>query len=346
MRQFAAEGWKVYGVSRRTPQQAPTGAHHISVDLRDEQACRRIAPQLREITHLVYAAVNETPGDLVASWTDPLHAARNGAMLQNLLEPWLAGPHRLAHIALVHGTKAYATHLADHPVPVPLRESLPRPDFDDFYFRQEDYVWSRARGSAWHWTVFRAPMIAGGGRGSNLNALLAIAVFALLRREAGLALPFPGAGTHLGVMEMVDVELLARAVTWAAQASGARNQVFNVANGDVYVWPDLWPVIAAELGVPVGIPEPMSVRAAIDSQADAWARIVRRHRLNVPENPTEFLGESASLADFALGNCARTVVTSTVKIRQAGFHETIDTAASVVRWIRRWREEGLLPPKA
>jgi nucleoside-diphosphate-sugar epimerase len=343
-RQFAAEGWQVTGLSRRPPPVPLSGVEYLQVDLRDPEACRKAAQRLDTITHVVYAAVNETEGDLVASWMDPTHAARNGAMFRNLFEPLLAAAPRLEHVALVHGTKAYATHRADRAVPVPLRESLPRPDHDDFYFRQEDYLWSRAPGAAWHWTVFRAPMIAGGGRGSNLNALLAIAVFAVLRREAGLPLPFPGGGANLGVMEMLDVELLARAVTWAATTPAARDEIFNIANGDVYVWPDLWPVIAGEIGVPVGKPEPMSVRTSIERQAADWGRIVRHHRLAVPEDPAGFLGESGSLADFALGNCARTVVTSTIKIRQAGFHDCVDTAESVVKWIRRWRAEGLLPP--
>jgi hypothetical protein len=188
-------------------------------------------------------------------------------------------------------------------------------------------------------------MIAGGGYGSNLNALLALGVFASLLKEEGKALSFPGAVDNLGVMEMVDVELLARAVAWAAASSAARDQTFNVANGDTYVWPDLWPVIAAEMGMPVGAPQATSVREAIFSRAPAWSALVRKHGLDVPEDPQDFLGESGALADFALGNCSRTVLTSTIKIRQAGFHDCVDTAASVIRWLRQWREERLLPPR-
>jgi nucleoside-diphosphate-sugar epimerase len=344
-REFAAARWRVIGLSRRLPTEAIDGVEYLTVDLRDPAACGRLGTTLSQATHLVYAAVNETPGDLVSSWLDPTHAARNGSMFENLLNVLLDVAVRFQHVTLVHGTKAYGVHRTDRPAPVPLRETLPRPDHDDFYFRQEDAVWSRARGNSWHWTVFRAPMIAGGGRGSNLNALLAIAVFAVLRKEAGLRLPFPGGSANLGVMEMVDVELLARAIAWSAHAPTARNQIFNVANGDTYVWPDLWPIIAEEIGLPVGEPQSMSLRAYIDERRGAWSRLVSRHGLIVPENPAVFLGESASLADFALGNCSRTVLTSTIKVRQAGFHDCIDTAQSVVKWIRRWREAGMLPPR-
>jgi nucleoside-diphosphate-sugar epimerase len=341
---FAAGGWQVIGLSRRIPQRKVPLVEYRCLDLRDGEACRESLGDLKGITHLVYAAVNETPGDLVASWTDPMHAARNGGMLENLLDALLPAADRLQHIALVHGTKAYATHLAKRPI-VPMRESLPRPPHDDFYFRQEDLLWSRRRSGRWSWTVFRAPMIAGGGYGSNLNALLAIGVFACLLKEQRRELPFPGSPDNLGVMEMLDVELLARAIAWAAESASARDQVFNIANGDAYVWPDMWPIIAAEIGIPVGAPEPASVRDAVFGRTDLWRELVRRHGLAAPEDPRVFLGESCALADFALGNCRHAVLTSTIKLRQAGFHDCVDTADSVVKWLRRWRDDRLLPPR-
>lgn len=347
---FAANGTPVVGLARTPPARPITGVDYRTLDLRDRAACHDEAAHLGPITHLVYAAVNETPGDLVASWTDPHHAARNGAMFANLLDALIDAGAPLAHVSLVHGTKAYGVHLGGH-IPVPLREDLPRPAHDDFYFRQEDHLWARAAEHGFGWTVLRAPMIAGGGRGGNLNALLAIAVLAALRRDAGGDLPFPGAAdadgvmkAADGVMEMVDVELLARALAWAATASAARNQVFNIANGDSYAWPDLWPLIAADFGLAVGPPRQLSVRAAIVGEAGRWAAIARNHGLDAPADVGVMLGESGALADFALGNCAQSVLTSTIKIRQAGFHDCIDTAQSVVGWLQRWRTERLLPP--
>lgn len=345
MHRFAGESdCRVIGLCRSRPSSLPAGSQHLAADLLDPADCRRAVQQLKDVTHVVYAAVNETPGDLVASWTDPDHAARNGRMLSNLMDPLLETADGLSQVILMHGTKAYASHRPDNRPPVPMRESLPRPDHDDFYFRQEDYLWSRQRGQSWGWTVLRAPMIAGGGLGSNLNALLAIAVFAVLRRERGLPLRFPGAGHGEGVMEMVDVELLARAVSWATGSEAARNQVFNVANGDVYTWPDLWPIIAEEMGAVIGDPEPRSLAEAVAADAGLWAQLVHRHRLAAPADWRDFLGESCALADFALNHCDRTVVTSTIKIRQAGFADCVDTSASVIGWLRRWREQGLLPP--
>lgn len=340
---FAAEGAEVIGLARRIPESHPPGVRYLSVDLRDAASCRAIAPYAERITHVVYAAVNETPGDLIAAWSDPHHAERNGAMFANLLG-LLEGGAKLRHVTVVHGTKAYATHRADRHLPVPLRESLPRPDNDDFYFRQEDALWAAADRHGWGWTVLRAPIVCGGGRGSNLNNLLAIAVFASLRRDAALDLPFPGAWPSPGVTEMVDVELLARAIAWAGEAPAARDQIFNVANGDAFAWANLWPLIAEEIGLPMGKPQPMSVRAYIDGEAARWASLVERHGLTVDPH-LQFLGESGSLIDFAVNNMQRSVLTSTIKIRRAGFHDCIDTGKSVIGWLRRWRADRLIPPR-
>jgi nucleoside-diphosphate-sugar epimerase len=345
MRQLAGEGARVIGLARRPPAQSPEGTRFLSVDLLDEAACRSVADEFSAVTHVVYAAVNETTGNLVASWSGPGYAARNGAMFNSLFDVLEKSAPLVRHVAVMHGTKAYAVMRPGMPIPVPLRESLPRPAVDDFYFRQEDRLLAAAAAHDWGWTVFRAPLIAGGGRDSNLNGLLAIAVFAILRKDAGLDLPLPREEPNRGVLEMVDVSLLARAIAWSGEAPGARNQIFNVANGDCYTWPDLWPFIAEEIGVAAGPARQVSIAETIDAEAPRWAALVRRHGLNAPENPSEFLRESGALADSALDICGRSMLTSTIKIRQAGFNECIDTAVSIGGWIRRWREEGLLPPK-
>ena len=342
-RQFAASGWDVIGLSRNKPFADIPGATFLPIDLRDADACRTLGASLPDATHLVYAAVNETPGDLVASWSDPRHAERNGAMFANLLDALIDHAPGLEQVTVVHGTKAYGPHVPGWHIPVPLKESHARPPIDDFYFRQEDHLRARASKTL-RWTVFRCPSIAGGGPGGNLNAFLAIGVFAAIRRAEGLNLPFPGAADNHGIMEVIDVDLLARAIEWAAMAPTARNATFNIANGDVYAWPDMWPHLARIFGITPAGHDPMSVRGYIQNRGAIWADIVRQHSLRASEDVMAFLGESGALADFLLGNCQRTMLTSTVRLRQAGFTDCMDTEERMAYWIGRWREQGLLPP--
>jgi len=42
-----------------------------------------------------------------------------------------------------------------------------------------------------------------------------------------------------------DAELFGRATLWALDEEKARNEIFNVSNGDVYRWRQLWNELAA-----------------------------------------------------------------------------------------------------
>jgi nucleoside-diphosphate-sugar epimerase len=339
-RRFVADGWRVLGAARRPPLMPMPGADFVSVDLLDRDACAATARGLGAVTHLAFAAVNETAGEIGGGWAGADYIDRNSRMFANLLDPLIERGGALRQVIVVHGTKAYAPFRDGH-LPVPLKESMARPANDDAYFRQEDHLRAATAARPIGWTVFRPQIIAGGGMGSNLNVLLALAVFASIRKALGQDLPIVGLGPY-AICEMTDVELLAEAVAWSADRPTAQNETFNVTNGDVFCWPDLLPVIADEIGVPIGAPAEISLRAEIAAHAEVWGALVRAHRLPVPAEPDAFLGGSATLADFAL-RADRNVVTSTIKLRQAGFGACIDTGACAVKWIRRWREMGMLP---
>jgi nucleoside-diphosphate-sugar epimerase len=85
----------------------------------------------------------------------------------------------------------------------------------------------------------------------------ALGVYAALRREAGLDLPFPGGAPR--VAQAIDAGLLARAIAWAGEAASTRHEIFNITNGDVFVWENIWPAIAASLGMRPGGHVPLSL---------------------------------------------------------------------------------------
>ena len=59
---FAASGWKVIGLSRRAPAKMIPGVDYRCVDLLDPEGSRDALRGLRQVTHLVYAALFELPG--------------------------------------------------------------------------------------------------------------------------------------------------------------------------------------------------------------------------------------------------------------------------------------------
>ncbi|HKA52859.1 MAG TPA: SDR family oxidoreductase [Candidatus Binatia bacterium] len=343
VRHFAGlKDWDVVGVSRRIPA-GLQGATLLSVDLTDKRRCAEVFGQMGDVTHLVYAAVNETPG-LVQGWRDREQMRLNLAMLDNLFAPLAATAKGLQHVSLLQGTKAYGAHLG--PIAIPARERQPRHPHENFYWLQEDYLRAQQAGKGWRWTIWRPQLIFGDAVGSNLNVIPAIGVYAAVRREAGLPLSFPGGPPF--VFEAVDSDLLARAMEWAATTPAAGNEIFNTTNGDVFEWQNVWPTIAEALGMRVGPPEPLSLAREMPKREAEWAAVVRKYDLRAPASLRAFVGESFSLADFCfasgLDHTPPPMLVSTIKLRQAGFHDCLDTEDMLRKWFRRFQELRLLPP--
>jgi nucleoside-diphosphate-sugar epimerase len=78
-----------------------------------------------------------------------------------------------------------------------------------------------------------------------MNLVTGVAVYAAMGRQLGLPLRFPGRQENWNsLQEACDAELFGRATLWALGLENARNEFFNVSNGDVYRWRQLWNAIA------------------------------------------------------------------------------------------------------
>lgn len=341
VKRFLAEGWDVTALSRREPEVAANPRlRHVSVDLRDEEAASGVVRSMGHVTHLVYAAVHELPG-LVPGWSQREQMITNEAMFKNLLLPLAATGH-IEHVTLLQGTKAYGAHL--HPIRVPARERHPRDDHPNFYWLQEDILRQQAGAGGFGFTIMRPQLIVGPNIGVVMNLPPVIGAYAAICRAEGRPFGFPGGAA--GVWEAADCRLVADAIFWAARSPAAWGEHFNLTNGEVFSWRDLWPALADELGVQVGPDDPVSMAKFLPSKAGIWATIVQRHGLR---NTTieELVGESHHYADlcFAYGAEEPTppIFVSTVKIKQAGFTEVWDTEDSFRHWLGDLVERRILP---
>jgi nucleoside-diphosphate-sugar epimerase len=343
MKHFAADpNCEVIAVSRRPPD-ATFGARFLAVDLADNAACRRTFSALDQVTHVVYAALHERE-DLIAGWRQREQIAINEAMLRNLMEPFEATAGNLVHVSLLQGTKAYGVHV--EPMQIPAREGRSdRRDLENFYWNQEAYLREKQRGKAWHFSIFRPVLIVGYSQGSAMNVIPAIGVYAAILKAAGQPLHYPGGAPRVG--QAVDADLLARAVAWAGAARAARNETFNVANGDVYSWQNVWPAIADAVGMAPGEPVPLSLEASIRPREADWGRIREQHKLLSPDLRS-FVGLSFQYADYQMGfgrsKPPPPSFSSTIKLMQAGFHEVMDTEVMFAKWLRFFQAKRLLPP--
>jgi nucleoside-diphosphate-sugar epimerase len=333
----------VIAVSRRSPGVA--SVTHVAVDLADADATAGAirGRDFSGTTHVVYAALQESP-DLLSGWRDPGLMAHNLGMFRHALEPLVAHHGAsLQHVNLLQGAKAYGLHVGRSPLPA--KERGPRDDHANFYFLQEDALRDLADSAPWSWTILRPQVVFGESVGSPMNLLPAIGVYAALERERGRALSFPGGPR--GVHEAVDARLLARALHWAAMTPGAHGEIFNVTNGDVFDWHEVWPVVAESFGMEVGATTPQRLTETMPARANEWADVADRYDLRSPRDLAAFVGASWHYADVllgALGSRPLPALLSTVKIRRAGFEECMDTEDMLREWLAIFQHRRLLPP--
>ena len=341
---FASRGdCSVTAVSRREPIET-FGARFHSLDLMDAEACRTLAAELSDVTHVVYAALYEKPG-LYAGWFEADQIETNQRMFENLFGPLESRASGLRHVSLLQGTKAYGAHVG--PIHVPAREDRDEVrEVPNFYWEQEAYLRDLQVGKPWRFTILRPQVVFGVSIGAAMNLIPAIGIYAALRKERQLDLAYPGGVGPL--LEAVDADLLARVIDWAGTTPQASNEIFNVANGDVFSWQNVWPAVADALGMEPGEAEPERLGEAMPARAQEWDAIRKKYDLVSP-SLMDFAGESFHYADFVMAHGAAggvpPALVSTIKLRQAGFHEVMDTESMFRKCFAMLQQMRLLPPR-
>lgn len=323
-------GWQVHGISRRDLPEVPW-THH-SVDLLDPAAAKEGLAELKDVTHLVFAAYIEKP-------TDEELIEVNNALLQNTLDALQAAGAPLKHVVFYQGGKAYGHHLGFFNTPA--KESDPRLIAPHFYYTQEDLARKLGKERGFAWTALRPEGVTGYATGNPMNLLMVIGVYAAINKELGLPMRFPGTRAAYGVLyQTTDAELLARATIWAGATEGAANQIFNINNGDQFRWAQLWPRFAEHFGMEYASPQQMSLTEAMPNRRGVWEELVARHDLA----GTDFANLVAwPVGDFLFHHEADNI-TSTIKARQAGFADALDTETRLLDLFDDLIEQKVLPP--
>src|ERR1700712_4198322 len=240
--------WDVVGVSRRGGEPAER-VRHVAVDLLDPADARAKLGDLAGVTHVFYAAYQERP-----TWAELVEP--NLAMLVNAVEAIEAAAPGLRHVSLMQGYKVYGAHLG--PFKTPAREEDAGHLPPEFNLSQQAFLQRRA--GSWTWSALRPSVVCGTALGNPMNLTLVIAVYAAMSQELGVPLRFPGGpGAYDTLLEMTDAGLLARATVWAATDPRCADQAFNIANGDLFRWTDMWPRIAGWFDLEVAPPLSMSL---------------------------------------------------------------------------------------
>lgn len=322
--------WVTVAVSRRRPDIAGD-YEHIAVDLSDAADAAIKLRHLNDVTHVFFSAyVQKTdPSEMVSA---------NMALLRNLIDAIEPVAYDLKHINIMHGAKWYGSHLG--PFKTPARETDPRHMPPNFYYDQQDFIVDRQQGKKWTWSAVRPHTICGFALGNPMNLVMVMAVYASLSKALGLPLRHPGSEANANTLyNVTDSGLVARASMWMAQEETAANEAFNITNGDIFRWRDLWPAVARYFEMELAPPQKIDLPVMMADKADLWTDLTQRHGLR-KISYTE-------LVNWNFGNHIFTpqhdIILSTTKIRQRGFSEIQDTPEMFLRQFGQLRNQKIIP---
>nr|AIW09145.1 progesterone 5-beta-reductase 3 [Catharanthus roseus] len=277
--------WKVYGVARRSRPtwHADHPIEYIQCDLSNPEETESKLSNLTDVTHIFYVTCVTAN-----KYTDAENCDANGKMFRNVLNAIIPNCPNLQHICLQTGLKHYfGRSLVGNFVchESPCYEDLPRLDVPNFYYTLEDILYEEVqKKEGLTWSVHRPGTIFVFSPFSSMNLVGTLCVYAAICKQQGLPLKFPGSkNVWEGYSMCSDADLVAEQQIWAAidHLPNAKNEAFNVSNGDVFKWKYIWKVLAEQFGLEFvefdG--EKLSLQEMMIDKGPIWEEIVRENGL-------------------------------------------------------------------
>jgi nucleoside-diphosphate-sugar epimerase len=330
-------GATVYGLSRKA-EGLTLGVSHLAADLTNPESVSKAVAGLKP-TH-IYLTTWSRQAD------EEENIRVNAGAVRTLLAA-VAPARSVVHVALVTGLKHYLgpfdAYVKAGTTPLmPVREEQPRLDIPNFYYAQEDEVYAAAERDHFTWSVHRPHTIIGKAIGNAMNMGSTLAAYASVCKETGAKFKFPGSAAQWhGLSDMTDARVLGKQLVWASTQDVAKNEAYNIVNGDIFRWNWMWPRLAKWFGVEwegfTGQVTPLETEMA--AAAAVWKRIVAKHGLVEPD-----LARVASPwhTDLDLSRPIE-VMTDMAASRKRGFAVYQNTEEAFQRLFAQLRTDRIIP---
>ncbi|XVF36380.1 hypothetical protein REPUB_Repub19eG0053900 [Reevesia pubescens] len=334
--------WKVYGVARRPRPNwnADNPIEYIQCDISDPKDTESKLSQLTDVTHIFYVS-------WISRSTEAENCEINGSMLRNVLRSVIPNAPNLRHICLQTGAKHYLgpyesfgkIQLHDPP----FTKDLPRLNVPNFYYTQEDILFEETeKKEGLTWSVHRPGPIFGFSPYSLMNIIGTLCVYAAICKHEGKPLLFPGSKAAWECYSNTsDADLIAEQHIWSAVDPYARNEAFNVYNGDVFKWKHLWTALAEQFGIEefgfeegknLGLVEMMKGKERV------WEEIVKENQLQATK-----LEEVGVWWFVDLVLSVESPLSSMNKSKEHGFVGFRNSRNSFITWIDKMKAYKIVP---
>ncbi|NP_001311571.1 3-oxo-Delta(4,5)-steroid 5-beta-reductase-like [Nicotiana tabacum] len=334
--------WKVYGLARR-PRPSWNADHpidYIQCDISNPEDTQSKLSLLTDVTHVFYVT-------WASRSTEVENCEINGKMFQNVVSVVIPNCPNLRHICLQTGRKHYLGpfelygKLVAHDSP--FHEDLPRLDAPNFYYTLEDVLFKEVeKKEGLTWSVHRPGVIFGFSPYSLMNIVGTLCVYAAICKHEGLPLKFPGVKAAWdGYSDCSDADLIAEHQIWAAVDPYAKNEAFNVSNGDVFKWKHFWKVLAEQFGVEAAEFDEENRCTLVEMMKDkgpVWDEIVKENGLT----PTklEDVGVWWFVDLMLAGDCRLDTMN---KSKEHGFLGFRNSQKAFISWIDKVKAYKVVP---
>ena len=270
-------GARVHGLSRHRDG-VIAGVKHVGADLLDPESVNKAMNGIGP-SHVYLTAWSRRP-------TEDENIAVNAGIVRAVLEA-VAPARSVKHVALVTGLKHYLGPFEAYvrggiAPPTPLREEQPRLDLPNFYYSQEDELYAAAKREGFTWSVHRPHTIIGKAIGNAMNMGSTLAAYASICKELGRPFKFPGSAAQWnGLSDMTDARVLGKQLIWASTTDAAKNEAYNIVNGDIFRWSWLWPRIAKWFGATwEGFDRaPAPLEGQMTNDREVWKKMAAKYGL-------------------------------------------------------------------
>ncbi|CAE7210415.1 hypothetical protein PTNB73_09168 [Pyrenophora teres f. teres] len=247
----------IHALSRSKKEDYPDNVIHNHIDL--QSSPDEMAADLKSVRgeYIFFAAYLAQDAEEDA-WSV------NGRMLSNFLFALEKNNaiKEVKRIILVCGAKQYGVHLGMPKQPMTedapwLTDTSKWPP--NFYYNQQNILHEFCAKHSKEWVVTYPNDVIGFAMGNFMNLASSIALYAVVSKELAASsssnnneIIFPGSPSFYTKFDsFTSSKLHAEFCAWAALEPRAANQAFNVVNGDVESWMNLWPKVVRYFGASV-----------------------------------------------------------------------------------------------
>jgi hypothetical protein len=270
------------------------------------------------------------------------------------------------------GAKNYGIHLG--PAAVPQEETAPRVTLEpNFYYPQEDYLWSFCQKHAIDWTVCMPSSILGAVPDAAMNLVFPLGVYASVQKHLGSPLEFPCDLHAWEATRCLSSSMLNGYMEeWTVLTDHTANEKFNTSDGTTFTWGNFWPKFAKWYGIPYETPsmndaEYTTVTTRFDPPPrgfgppgryryrfrlvdwakqekvqTAWGELVKKHKLTSGKLPDMDIDRIFGFADGSL--LGATLDLTMNKARKMGWHGFVDSSDAIREVLGEFVELGMIPP--